>query len=142
MTVSPAAGRIWRRVRACATFPSRDSRLQPFRFPEVQLMSVLIVAVKASQSFDSVECRPRSESEPAALAIDWTIWQPALRTTDPAPDQFSSRRNMFVSEKDVFDMSQAQLDQYLDWHQRMWINESQAKCKHLRISYHSLLTIT
>ena len=96
-------------------------------------MSVLIIAVKASQSFDSVECRPRSESEPAAMAIDWSAWQPALQTTGSDPEEFSPKRNMFVSEKDVFDMSRAQLDQYLDWHERMWINESQAKCKHISI---------
>ncbi len=113
---------------------SLHGRLQRALFPEARLMSLLIIAVKVSQSLDSVECRPRTDSEPAALAVNWRVWQDTLGPENRKRKTLLPGEEIKVTEEDVFRMNGPQLDQYLDWYQRIWIDDAKTSSK---INIHS-----
>ena len=125
-----AVNKISKLLRLSFTFQSSPIRIRKDSFPEAKLMSLLLIAVKVSQCFDPSHCRPRTDTEPAALVIDWNVWGPAFQESNK--DRQSHRRGeeMKVAEEDVFRMNSEQLDQYLDWYENTWAEEGDTICKY------------
>ncbi|KAF2279279.1 uncharacterized protein EI97DRAFT_430374 [Westerdykella ornata] len=97
--------------------------------PEAQLAACFTICVKLFYPFDAIQRYPRTSSEPAAVRIDWDHWYEHLSSTRAAaarramqfytPEELSG-----LQEKDVFSMSETQLDQYLDWYHETFIDET------------------
>ena len=111
------------------TFQDSPGAHRKIMFPETKLMSLLIIAVKLSQTIDRPGCRPRTGAEPAALVIDWNVWQQELRQTNLNRQSRSLVDKINVTEDHALNMNGQQLDQYLDWYERTWAETTQTACK-------------
>ena len=121
------------------TFSAHEKRqVSATSHPEAQLISLLVVATKLLFPFDSdvVKRYPQRLTEPAAQRLNWTQWLLERSRTDdqetwspwtePQNKHRESRaisrgKEIGITDKDVFNMSESQLDQYMDWYQRTWV---------------------
>jgi RNA polymerase I-specific transcription initiation factor RRN7 len=129
LEVYPAVTKLARLLGYTFTYPLEltNKRAQITDIPEAQIVSLIIVSVKLFYPFDDVRRYPSTATEPAAAVIDWDAWKDAtskFRKTLEVPDKMKAEELMAVKEKDVFSMSGSQMDQYLDWYQRTWTDES------------------
>ncbi len=128
--VYPVIDRLAPLISYNFSFPTSGNRYRISSLPEPQLISLLIVAVKLYYPFDSITRYPRTSSEPAALNIDWKAWA-ATQEEHVARIQVGRElkkgKEMEIGEHDVFDMSGGQIDEYLDWYEKTWIDEEARK---------------
>ncbi|KAI9880099.1 MAG: Pol I core factor CF [Pleopsidium flavum] len=107
-------------------FPTSGTRYRVSSLPEPQLMSLLIIAVKLYYPFDAITRCPRTSTEPAALSIDWKAWA-AIQDNDIARNHvgraLEKGKEMEIGEHDVFNMTERQMDEYLDWYGKTWLDE-------------------
>lgn len=95
--------------------------------PEAQIIALVVIATKLSQSFDGVRRIPRNKDDPTTLTIDWQIWT----------EQFASKRtNGFMEGKeidvvadDVLSMDAGQIETYMDFFEDLFPVESELKSK-------------
>ncbi|GAD92747.1 RNA polymerase I specific transcription initiation factor Rrn7 [Paecilomyces variotii No. 5] len=93
--------------------------------PEVQLMSLIVIATKLLFPFDDIERYPDSTKEPASQRMDWKIWAEAQKQFDTVTTEggrIGKGNEILVNEKDVFDMTALQLDEYMDWYEKSWLD--------------------
>ncbi|KLJ10053.1 hypothetical protein EMPG_14534 [Blastomyces silverae] len=136
-------------------------KFQSINLPEVQLVSLLIIAVKLFYPFDdslgeghgegegegegegrgggalsaeaNVKRYPYSWRDPAAQIMDWEAWMGFQREfSDEGGDSLANvegekattvkvkGREIGIRAGDVFGMDGRQIDEYLDWYERMW----------------------
>ncbi|KIV83293.1 hypothetical protein PV11_05331 [Exophiala sideris] len=113
------------------------TRRQATTFPEAQLMSLVVIATKLLFPFDSqtVKRYPRDPNDPMTLRLDWAAWLNAKGRFDKGsekmtePDSLKPGSEIHVTDKDVFNMSDKQLDQYMDWFQRSWISPTSTQAQ-------------
>ena len=94
--------------------------------PEIRLVSLLVIAVKLYHPFDSVERYLGSLTETGYLIIDWNTWckvQEDYQADYIAKAPHNSGNEIMITEDDVFNMSNTQLDNYMDWYEKMWVDE-------------------
>jgi len=89
-------------------------------------MALVIVAVKLYHPFDILDRYAASPTNLGIFQIDWQVWcshhqQYAKRETSDG--KLGRGNEMEIKEQDVFRMSEAQLDEYLDWYEKTWVNE-------------------
>lgn len=126
MDIYPAVDRLAALISYNFSFPTSNPRYRISSLPEPQLISLLIVAVKLYYPFDSIRRYPRSSSEPSALLIDWKAWAAAQ---DECSARISSGRELRrgqelgIGEHNVLSMSGGQIDEYLDWYEKTWIDD-------------------
>lgn len=108
-------------------------RRHALSYPEAQLISVVVVSTKLLFPFDgdALPRHPYSTDEPGAQCMDWRSWEQTMM-------QFQNREELLadgglrpgaevnIKDSDVFDLSEKQLDQYMDWYQRTWTSLDQA----------------
>ncbi|KAF2762368.1 hypothetical protein EJ05DRAFT_473280 [Pseudovirgaria hyperparasitica] len=101
-------------------------RYQRTDIPELQLASLIVIAVKLLCPFDEITRHPTHSSEPAGALIDWSVWIKSMRQYQPpdATSRLSDAESLLLKESDVYVMSDHDLDYYLDWYQRTWVNET------------------
>ena len=107
------------------SFHDLGSQQRSNLLPEVQLMVLLVISVKLYYPFDSVKRCSRSQTELAAMAIDWDIWSETRqenRQNFLGGASIGRGNEMLVTENDVMKMTGNQLDEYLDWYEKTWIN--------------------
>lgn len=107
-------------------FPKHGSRQKRSNLPEIRLVALLVVAVKMYYSFDSQDRHPRSQLDVAVLHVDWDKWGELQEQHDrrlTLNGEIGRGNEMLVTEQDVMKMSGGQLDEYLDWYEKTWINE-------------------
>ncbi|TKA83914.1 hypothetical protein B0A55_00196 [Friedmanniomyces simplex] len=88
------------------------------RYPEVQLMAVLVVATKLLFPFDDNKRAAASATAMDALAMNWSAWtelQVSQTTDGDAGRPFRYEEALDYSQTDVLGASEHQLDQYMDW---------------------------
>ncbi|KEF57854.1 uncharacterized protein A1O9_05775 [Exophiala aquamarina CBS 119918] len=106
-------------------------------YPEAQIISLIVTATKLLYPFDSdtVPRHPKSPNDLATLRMDWPAWLKAKTDLETASRQLGANGSteglqpgseMAVTDEDVLNMNDTQLDQYLDWYQRMWLNPTAA----------------
>ena len=113
-------------------FPLPGSRQQTCSLPEIQLVCLLVIAVKLYHPFDSSIRRVRSLADPAALTIDWESWvdrQSSCKMHATGGTHLERGSEISVTEKDVMNMTGEQLDEYMDWYERTFVDESRAEEK-------------
>ena len=108
-------------------FPVTQKRLSKTRaYPEVQLMSLIVVATKLSHPFDDIERLPTSEYDPTLVKMDWTKWREVMARK--SFEGLSRGEEIKVTDTNVLNMNDQKLVDYLDWYQRIWIDESDQQC--------------
>lgn len=119
----------------------RKRKFQHINLPEVQLISLLIIAVKLFYPFDdslgegegeggvnvdaNVKRYPYSWRDPAAQIMDWKAWMGFQKEfSDEGGGGLGNGKakgkEIGVRAGDVFGMDGRQIDEYLDWYERMW----------------------
>ena len=108
------------------TFPPPESISS---LPEIRLASLLVIAVKLYHPFDSLPRYVKRLTETAILTVDWDIWRQTQKDYDSQPTadgKLGRGSEIAITEDDVFSMSGKQLDGYLDWYEKTWIDEARA----------------
>ena len=114
------------------SFSKPGQRQQASSSPEILLISLLIIAVKLHHPFDNSPRSVGSLSDAAVLTIDWSKWMEARRDHESrlqAGKHLVRGTEMHISEEDALEMSGEQVDDYLDWYERTWIDEDRARHK-------------
>ena len=113
-------------------FPVPGRRQQLSSLPEITLVSLLVIVVKLYHPFDERQYSVRSLKDPAILTLSWASW---LHARDEASSRRKDDRHLphgseiNVTEHDVMKMSGEQLDSYLDWYERTWVDDERAEQK-------------
>ena len=113
-------------------FPLPGYRQQTSSLPEVQLTCLLVIAVKLYHPFDAFDRQVRSLADPAALTVDWTSWvdgQSSSKTHATDGTKLERGSEIRVTETDVMDMTGEQLDEYMDWYERTFVDELRTEAK-------------
>ncbi|OAX83010.1 hypothetical protein ACJ72_02641 [Emergomyces africanus] len=121
----------------------RRRKFQHISLPEVQLISLLIIAVKLFYPFDdgldegeskrgggvnanaNVKRYPYSWRDPAAQIMDWKAWMGFQKEYSNEGGSGIGKvslkgKEIGVQAGDVFGMDGRQIDEYLDWYEKMW----------------------
>ena len=112
------------------TFPRPGRRMKTSSFPELTLLSVLIVSVKIYHPFDLLPRHPRSLTDPGVLRINWNVWVDALSKHGrrfTSEGELGRGNECAITEEDVMRMTEGQMDEYLDWSERMWARDEQRR---------------
>lgn len=126
----PQTLQMSRLLSSTFTFPLPGSRQQISSLPELELMCLLVIAVKLYHPFDDLPRHVRSLADSAASRVDWETWVDA-RSSHQATGQTHLERGseINVTEQDVMNMTGEQLDQYMDWAERFLVDEPRAEEK-------------
>ncbi|KAE8134117.1 hypothetical protein BDV38DRAFT_166945 [Aspergillus pseudotamarii] len=103
------------------------SRSRPHDLPEIQLITLIVISTKLLFPFDDLKRYPISAKEPATQVIDWKLWAQAQRHFDSretARGRIGKGNEVLVNERDVFNMSPSQLDEYMNWYENSWLDNS------------------
>jgi RNA polymerase I-specific transcription initiation factor RRN7 len=121
-----AANRLRRLVGFTYSFPATPrKKLNWLALPEAQMIALIIVATKLFFPFDDLKRYPASSQEPAAQLIDWKIWALAQRNFEDrvfTEGRIGQGNELLLSDKDVFNMTAEQLDEYMDWYENNWLD--------------------
>jgi RNA polymerase I-specific transcription initiation factor RRN7 len=93
--------------------------------PEVQLMCLIVVATKLSHPFDDITRHPENESDSTTVRIDWVKWRQIM--AEGEIDGLRRGEEIKVKDTDVIGMNEEQMDDYMDWYQRTWIDDRNPK---------------
>ncbi|KAI4144159.1 MAG: hypothetical protein LQ341_002715 [Variospora aurantia] len=130
----PAVRRTAKLMDIDFTFPQSKTRQKVSFFPEIALMALLVVLVKIYHPFDSIDRHPRTLSDPGVLAVNWDHWckvQQEYEFRETAGGTLGHGNEVKVTEADSFKLSGHQIDEYLDWFEKSFIDEERAR-KHPR----------
>ena len=114
------------------SFPSVKTRQAALSFPELQLMALVVVAVKFHHPFDGIERQVTALTDAGAMTIDWDAWcqnQTIFNKRTTAGGKIGRGNEIKVKEQDALSMSGAQMDEYMDWFQRTWVEEDKQHTK-------------
>ena len=107
------------------TFPLPGVRQRLSSLPELQLICILVINTKLYHPFSGPPRHARSLADPAALAIDWPAWAAAQSVRDASlanEGHLQRGTEINVTETDAMNMSSEQLDEYLDYYERTFID--------------------
>jgi RNA polymerase I-specific transcription initiation factor RRN7 len=90
-------------------------------------MSLIVVATKLSQPFDDISRYSVSDLDPSTVQIDWKKWAKIM--AGAPTDGLRRGEEIHVADEDVLGMSEKAMDDYLDWHQRTWVDDRPHKSK-------------
>lgn len=124
--IYPAVVRLAKLLDIDFCWPVTTKKLQGvLAYPELQLISLIIIATKLSNPFDDIDRFPESDADPTIVRIDWPKW---TRTMEERPSRGLKRGDEIkVTDTDVWSMNAKKIDDYLDWYQRTWVDERDAK---------------
>ncbi|KAJ5183312.1 hypothetical protein N7492_000928 [Penicillium capsulatum] len=128
--VYEATGKLQELLAFTYEFPKRlrkDERKISFHLPEVQLMVVLVIATKLLFPFDGITRYPTTTKEPSTQAMNWEAWMGAQRHFADQihrNGKIGTEEAIQLTDKDVLDMKPNQLDEYMDWYEKNWLDTS------------------
>ena len=109
------------------TTSSFDGRKTAQLLPDLQLMVLIIISTKLLFPFDGLKRYPTTAKEPAAQVMDWALWEQAQKNFDhdqPFGGSIGKKTAIQITDKDVLNMTSAQLDAYMDWYESSWLDTS------------------
>ena len=89
-------------------------------------MALLVIAVKLHHPFDHVQRYATALNDPGIMAADWEAWCKQQKGFDErltSGKKLGRGNAMKVQDRDVLDMTGAQMDEYLDWFEQTWVQE-------------------
>ncbi|TVY21399.1 RNA polymerase I-specific transcription initiation factor rrn7 [Lachnellula arida] len=124
--IYPAVRRLSTMLGFDFSYPTITKRVHEIQaYPEIQIISMIILATKLSHPFDSITRIPESDLDPTALKLDWAKWRKTMG--ERSSDGLKQGDEIKVTDTDVLGMSEKKMDDYLDWYQRTWIDDRDAK---------------
>lgn len=104
-------------------------------YPEAQAISLTIVATRLMFPFSSAPGKQDDTSTTTSntmFRLNWDAWQRAKRAFDTALDQLETTNGtrlrpgseINITEDDVLTMTGDQMDQYMDWFQQTWTEQT------------------
>lgn len=93
--------------------------------PELELVTLIVIATKLSQPFDDIERTPEQDTDASAMKLDWDQW--TIIMTDTPTDGLKRGTEAKVKDTDVMGMTEKMMDDYMDWYQRTWLDGREAK---------------
>lgn len=98
--------------------------------PEVFLTSLVVVSAKLLYSLDGIERSPISNEDPRRTKINWDQWQEIIAEKPLAKCANLLRGEEYrITASDTMTMETTKLDDYMDWFERMWIDDGEPKSK-------------
>lgn len=137
--VYPAVRQLARMLEIDFTYPILEGRLSGVtKYPEIQLICLVVLATKLSQPFDDTPRLPESESDPTVLRLDWERWK-SIMIEDAGV--LKKGEEIHITEGSVFKMDAKELDEYMDWYQAMWMDDRDTKSScHASSAFRYMLT--
>lgn len=132
MTLYPATREIAKILDIYFTFPLPKGQQRISNLPEIALISLLVIAVKLYHPFFSHQIYADENDVMSLYAIDWDAWVKSHHDHESRlsnEDQLARGTEMEVTENDAMTMTGDQLDDYLDWYERTWVDEGRAERK-------------
>ena len=111
-------------------FCTESKRTSILDLPEARLMALLVCCVKVLYPFDDVRRAPRTATEPASVAMDWAVWCHAMNEPAQLPDEpraMSAGEMMRLTNDDILQLRDVNLDQYLAWFEETWLDQQTAQ---------------
>lgn len=117
-------------------FGGKTNMSRVLRYPEVQLMGLLVVSTKLFFPIDDIDRHPVAASDLSALKMDWAEWvstHTAAHETDESEIQGHNKVDtpgltfpeaFNISESDCLAMGDEGLDRYMDWYAENLTSES------------------
>ncbi|KAI0899959.1 hypothetical protein F4806DRAFT_454544 [Annulohypoxylon nitens] len=115
-------------LKANYSYPTGGKIIRTIDNPEVLLISLVVVSTKLLYPLDGIERPPRDHGDPRSLKMDWTKWLEVMQ--DDITETSSSLRRgeeHKVGPEDVLSMDKTKLDDFMDWFEKMWIGDGDAK---------------
>ncbi|KAL2848061.1 hypothetical protein BJY01DRAFT_212164 [Aspergillus pseudoustus] len=126
--IYPVSKRLQTLLGFTFEYPSKVAgRRKPLDKPEIQLVTILVIATKLLFPFDDVQRHPMSAQEPTVQAIDWEKWaevQDRFERRDSMAGRIGKGKEISVNENDVLTMNADQLDEYMDWYESSWLDSN------------------
>lgn len=94
-------------------------------YPEIMLVSLIVIAVKLNHPFDDIVRIPERDSDPTTVKIDWNAWEGIM--ADNSWKESKVVKHMDTMDTDILTMNEGSMDEYLDWYQRTWIDDRDPK---------------
>ncbi|KAF5874667.1 putative ubiquitin-60s ribosomal protein l40 fusion protein [Botrytis fragariae] len=108
------------------SYPIHNKRLHGTTgYPEYQLTSLIVIATKLSQPFDDIHRHPESNLDATAAKINWTKWQ-SIMFDNPA-EGLKRGDEIKITDADVFKMTGEQMDDWMNWYHKTWIDDRDQK---------------
>lgn len=82
---------------------------------------MIVVATKLCYPFDDIERSPQCDQDPTTSKIDWEKWR-NIMIEEPTAG-LKRGEEIIISDTDVLGMNEKQMDDYMDWYQRTWIDD-------------------
>jgi RNA polymerase I-specific transcription initiation factor RRN7 len=118
-------------IPKCFDFPIPKARQTVIAHPELLLISLLVIATKLYYPFTADKTAyATSDAELACMILDWNKWSTTQAAYDAEIKRIEQKRpfkpgaEILVEENDVFSMTEEQVDAYMDWFQRTWVNKN------------------
>lgn len=109
----------------------QKKKLRIIDFPEAQLISTIIIAVKLLYPFDDLKRYPSSAEDSSVAVLNWETWHQAKQEyEDKVCDgsKLSYEAAAKISEIDVLKMADSAIDDYLDYFHKTWtVDDPQAR---------------
>ena len=108
------------------SFAKAVGRQRTTSFPEVQLMALVVIAIKLYHPFDELKRYVETLEEPGILTVDWDVWceeHVKYQRRETLGGKLSCGNAIKVKEQDVFAMSEQEIDEYLDWYEMTWVKD-------------------
>ncbi|KAJ5636646.1 uncharacterized protein N7484_009959 [Penicillium longicatenatum] len=102
-----------------------DKRIESLQLPEIQMVVLIVIATKLLFPFDNIPRNPVTAMEPTAQGIDWQEWvraQQQYESQKHSEGRIGVEKAIQVSASDVSRMEPHQLDQYMDWYEKDWLD--------------------
>lgn len=93
----------------------------------MQLISLVVIVTKLFYPLDDVKRYPYSWKDPSAQVMNWEKWMETQGIFDERgrlSDALGKGEEVNVNETDGFHMTSQQLDDYMDWYEKMWIDKN------------------
>lgn len=90
-------------------------------------MVLIVISTKLLFPIDDLKRYPDTDKEPATQVMDWTVWARAQNNFDhdqPFGGNIGKKTAIQITDDDVLSMTSAQLDTYMDWYERSWLDTS------------------
>ncbi|KAF7886842.1 uncharacterized protein EAF02_003489 [Botrytis sinoallii] len=108
------------------SYPIHNKRLHGTTgYPEYQLTSLIVIATKLSQPFDDIHRHPESNLDATAARINWTKWQSIM--LDNTTEGLKRGDEIKITDADVFKMTGEQMDDWMNWYHKTWIDDRDQK---------------
>lgn len=123
--IYPAVYRLSRMLKVDFSYPILQQSPRAILDPEFHLIVLIVIATKLSQPFDNLKRFPTSDVDPSALKLDWDEWREIMQS--PISESLERGKEMEINDNTVMALDGKKIDDYLDWFQRMWLDDRDQK---------------